>query len=440
MGSVEFHFTMAVSLSCKTRITCLLIIILLPLHSFAFVPKAAITCRRLRPLQASPPSKHLTVVQKVFRPATALFDTTKEGGTKTRKSKSSRLVTRIIANFWFVLVAPYSDLRRMLKRFRDTDDIAVSLRLREGLLAVLAYLAVGVFAYHYAFEKWSIVDSLYFACVCFSTVGYGDLAPQTVGGKIFTCFFGFAGISLLGAAVATIGSKLIQAEADTVKIAQSESRKRILQLYDKMPRLRSAKNKGDDTGLAEEARKEYVALPRLPQAVVDAWKTLRWLGQSLLVVAAGGLIMGRVEGWSIVDSLYYALITASTIGLGDFAPVTRAGRLTALLLIPMIVAAAGEILASIGLSLIERRQKKIFSEQLERGLTSDHLKAMDANGDGKVGRDEYVFFMLMEMGLVNKQEIDDLFDQFERLDVSRSGYLDLDDLLLIAQIRDQYRR
>lgn len=101
----------------------------------------------------------------------------------------------------------------------------------------------------------------------------------------------------------------------------------------------------------------------------------------------------------------------------------------------MSVAAAGEILASVGSALVEQRQKKIFQGQLENSLTVDHLKVMDANEDGKVDREEYVLFMLMEMGLVTKQEIEELQEQFGRLDVTRSGYLDQQDLLLMAKLR-----
>jgi hypothetical protein len=122
--------------------------------------------------------------------------------------------------------------------------------------------------------------------------------------------------------------------------------------------------------------------------------------------------------------------------LGDFAPATPAGRLAAVFVIPMTVAAAGEILASVGMALVERRQKNIFKNQLTQGgLTMDHLKAMDVNQDGKVEREEYVLFMLMEMGLVNKTEIDELWEQFERLDVTKSGCLDHEDLLLMAELR-----
>ena len=108
-------------------------------------------------------------------------------------------------------------MRNLARNNYNTQDkegkpLALSLRLRDGLAAVLAYLALGAFAYRYVFEKWSLVDSLYYTTVIFSTVGYGDLCPTTLTGKFFSCFFGVAGISLLGAAVATIGSRLVEVE------------------------------------------------------------------------------------------------------------------------------------------------------------------------------------------------------------------------------------
>lgn len=34
-----------------------------------------------------------------------------------------------------------------------------------------------------------------------------------------------------------------------------------------------------------------------------------------------------LEGWSYVDSLYFSVITLTTIGYGDFSPQTDAGKL-----------------------------------------------------------------------------------------------------------------
>lgn len=102
----------------------------------------------------------------------------------------------------------------------------------------------------------------------------------------------------------------------------------------------------------------------------------------------------------------------------------------------MSVAAAGEILANVGLAVIARRQKKVFQEQLDTGLSMDMLSEMDANSDGQVSREEYVNFMLQEMGLVTKDELDELQGQFRRLDVTKSGYLDQNDLVLMKELRE----
>ena len=64
-----------------------------------------------------------------------------------------------------------------------------------------------------------------------------------------------------------------------------------------------------------------------------------------------------------------------------------------------------------------------------------HLKAMDADGDGQITREEYVAFMLLEMGRVDRAELEELQGQFKRLDVTESGYLDREDLKLMAQLR-----
>lgn len=85
--------------------------------------------------------------------------------------------------------------------------------------------------------------------------------------------------------------------------------------------------------------------------------------------------------------------------------------------------------------MVERRQKNLFRSQLNKGLTMETLKNMDANEDGKVVREEYVSYMLMEMGLVTKEELEELWGQFSRLDATKSGYLDHDDLILMAKLR-----
>lgn len=60
---------------------------------------------------------------------------------------------------------------------------------------------------------------------------------------------------------------------------------------------------------------------------------------------------------------------------------------------------------------------------------------MDNDGDGKITQEEYIFFMLIEMGRVDRNELEELRRQFVKLDVTRSGYLDKEDLKLMAELR-----
>ena len=65
-----------------------------------------------------------------------------------------------------------------------------------GALAVMVF-ALGTVVYH-IIEDWSWVDSFYFSSVTLTTVGFGDLAPSSDLSKLFTVFYLFIGIALIG--------------------------------------------------------------------------------------------------------------------------------------------------------------------------------------------------------------------------------------------------
>ena len=66
-----------------------------------------------------------------------------------------------------------------------------------GLFSLLA-LGTGTVVYR-ILEDWSWVDAFYFSAVALTTVGFGDLTPSTDVSKLFTVFYIFSGISLIGA-------------------------------------------------------------------------------------------------------------------------------------------------------------------------------------------------------------------------------------------------
>lgn len=53
-------------------------------------------------------------------------------------------------------------------------------------------------------EGWNLLDAFYFSSITLTTVGYGDLTPQTDAGKLFTVFYIFTGIGIIAVFVTFI--------------------------------------------------------------------------------------------------------------------------------------------------------------------------------------------------------------------------------------------
>lgn len=79
--------------------------------------------------------------------------------------------------------------RALLRGFRDPEFKAL-------FLFVIIILFSGTIFYH-SIEGWRWLDSLYFSVTTLTTVGFGDLAPQTDMGKIFTIIYLFVGIGII---------------------------------------------------------------------------------------------------------------------------------------------------------------------------------------------------------------------------------------------------
>ncbi len=65
----------------------------------------------------------------------------------------------------------------------------------------------------------------------------------------------------------------------------------------------------------------------------------------IFLIASLGYIVGRIEHWSISDSLYYAFITATTVGYGDFHPLRRRSKCMAVLIASIGLLCTGIIVA-----------------------------------------------------------------------------------------------
>ena len=104
--------------------------------------------------------------------------------------------------------------------------------------------------------------------------------------------------------------------------------------------------------------------------------------------------MGINDGWSILDSIYFATITMTTVGYGDFVPETQMERLFAIFFILFSVVVMAKILENISQVYINRQNDQAEANFLKKELTLADIDVMDTDEDGSVSMGEFLAFMV----------------------------------------------
>ena len=84
-------------------------------------------------------------------------------------------------------------------------------KIRLGVGAVGVAVATGTIVFH-ILEGWSIVDSLYLTAQTVTTVGFGDLAPRTVYGRLFATVFMLLSVGIVLYALTSSVQSIVQSE------------------------------------------------------------------------------------------------------------------------------------------------------------------------------------------------------------------------------------
>lgn len=158
------------------------------------------------------------------------------------------------------------DQERLNKFFKIiTKDLEYSEKLLQGKTEV--------------FSNWDFPASFCFVVTTVTTIGYGNLSPRTVAGKIVIIVYALIGIPLTLIMLSHIGDKLKD-------VAQKISR---LNLFSKKPHINKAAN----------------------------MLIIFILGISVLFIAPAS-VFHKVENWNLLEAIYFCFITLSTIGFGDY--------------------------------------------------------------------------------------------------------------------------
>lgn len=266
---------------------------------------------------------------------------------------------------------------------------------------IVIYLISGTVIFYTWIEEWSAVDAIYFTICTFTTIGFGDIYPQTMGQRIFAIFFVVFGIMIIGGVVLGI---LTDALFNLVK---NGKKKAVEDFMDKFE---------DGTDSIDEAKVISSLSKLLTAAVVVA------------MLFGPAFIIGHLEGWKFYQSLYFAVVASSTVGYGDLSPQNTNTRIIACFYLPLCVTIMAGLFAKTTSIFMDKKAAKAEAGFLERKLTREDIANMDIEGDGKVDSEEFLVFMLCALGKVSADDIEKIYKSFNSFDEDKSGELDLTDI------------
>ncbi|XP_059544749.1 potassium channel subfamily K member 10 isoform X1 [Myotis daubentonii] len=140
-------------------------------------------------------------------------------------------------------------------------------------------------------SHWDLGSAFFFAGTVITTIGYGNIAPSTEGGKIFCILYAIFGIPLFGFLLAGIGDQLGTIFGKSIARVEKVFRKK-----------------------------------QVSQTKIRVISTILFiLAGCIVFVTIPAVIFKYIEGWTALESIYFVVVTLTTVGFGDYVAGGNAG-------------------------------------------------------------------------------------------------------------------
>ena len=122
-----------------------------------------------------------------------------------------------------------------------------------------------------------------------------------------------------------------------------------------------------DTAKPDSMVSLALALRGLARAVAGVWrdpetKALPFVAAAL--VLTGTLFYWRFEDWTIVESLYFSVVTLTTVGYGDLSPTTAGTQIFTIFYILTGIGVFVALLASVAQQYIAQKAEPLARDRL----------------------------------------------------------------------------
>lgn len=105
----------------------------------------------------------------------------------------------------------------------------------------------------------------------------------------------------------------------------------------------------------------YLTLMRFFRAILKSWSEPNFrinLLLALIILISGTFFYSFIEGWSIIDALYFSTMTVTTIGYGDLHPTTDVSKIFTVFYALIGIGIFVALMAQMARSLIQRDNDK----------------------------------------------------------------------------------
>ncbi|XP_068716314.1 potassium channel subfamily K member 9-like [Montipora foliosa] len=203
------------------------------------------------------------------------------------------------------------------------------------LLLWLAYVVVGIFIFT-AVEgtaqlydrEWGYEDSFWFVIVLLTTIGYGDFSPATALGKALCVLYAIFGIPVTILLLRLIGQFILRGQRCFITWIE----KRCLRING-------------------------------PTSHLNGKCFLLGLIYLLLLLLVGAGVQMWAEEWSYENSLYFYVISFTTVGFGDLLPTNK--YITVPFILLGLTAVSNVLHAAASMALVKRVTVGSKDEQTE---------------------------------------------------------------------------
>ncbi|OIT32646.1 PREDICTED: two-pore potassium channel 3-like [Nicotiana attenuata] len=278
----------------------------------------------------------------------------------------------------------------------------------QGVVLLILYLTLGVGIYslfkdHFkATETHPVVDALYFCIVTMCTIGYGDITPDSTPTKLFSILFVLVGFGFIDILLTGMVSYVLDLQESYL--------------------LRSIKS-----GSVHDARSYIIDVKKGRMRI--RMKVALALGVVVLCIGIGVAVMHFVEKLGWLDAFYLSVMSVTTVGYGDRAFNSMAGRIFASIWLLVSTLAVARAFLYLAEARVDKRHRRMAKWVLDQDLTVSQFLAADIDNNGFVSKAEYVIYKLKEMGKISDKDVMLICKQFERLDAGNCGRITLADLM-----------